>query len=62
MKRGSNFFDLFAVPLYVCSNLSKMWFAYELQRRYPDLTVPVLHPGVIDSELSQVNTYMSSRV
>lgn len=39
---------------YCSSNLSKLWFAYELQRRYPQLTVPVVHPGVIDSELTQV--------
>lgn len=36
---------------YVCacalrSNLAKTWFGYELQRRHPQLTVPLCHPGV----------------
>lgn len=36
------------------SNLAKTWFGYELQRRHPELTVPVVHPGVIDSGLTVV--------
>jgi len=28
------------------SKLANMWFAYDLQRRNPGLTVPVLHPGL----------------
>ena len=33
------------------SQLAQVWYAYELQRRHPDLIVPVLHPGVIDTQL-----------
>lgn len=39
---------------YCRSNLAKTWFGYELQRRHPELTVPVVHPGVIDSGLTVV--------
>ena len=28
-----------------CSKLGKIWWARELQRRYPQLTVPYMHPG-----------------
>jgi hypothetical protein len=38
------------------SNLAKTWFGYELQRRHPELCVPVVHPGVIDSGLTVVPT------
>jgi hypothetical protein len=38
------------------SNLAKTWFGYELQRRHPELCVPVCHPGVIDSGLTVVPT------
>jgi hypothetical protein len=38
------------------SNLAKTWFGYELQRRHPELCVPVVHPGVIDSGLTEVPT------
>jgi hypothetical protein len=41
---------------YCRSNLAKTWFGYELQRRHPELTVPVCHPGVIDSGLTVVPT------
>ncbi len=41
---------------YFRTNLTKLLFAYELQRRYPELTVPVLHPGVLDTNLTQVST------
>jgi NAD(P)-dependent dehydrogenase (short-subunit alcohol dehydrogenase family) len=41
---------------YNRSNLTKLMFAYELQRRYPELTVPIVHPGVLDTNLSQVPT------
>jgi hypothetical protein len=34
--------------------LAKLWFAYELQRRYPQLTVPAVHPGIIHSNITQV--------
>lgn len=33
------------------SKLAQVWYAYELQRRHPELIVPVLHPGVIDTQL-----------
>jgi hypothetical protein len=36
--------------------LAKTWFGYELQRRHPELCVPVCHPGVIDSGLTVVPT------
>jgi hypothetical protein len=38
---------LLILPLFAChrSNLAKTWFGYELQRRHPELTVPLVHPG-----------------
>lgn len=41
---------------YCRSNLAKTWFGYELQRRHPELTVPLVHPGVIDSGLTVIPT------
>ncbi|KAL3134509.1 hypothetical protein ABBQ38_006360 [Trebouxia sp. C0009 RCD-2024] len=38
-------------PAYCRSKLAQVWYAYELQRRHPELIVPVLHPGVIDTQL-----------
>ncbi|KAK9818067.1 hypothetical protein WJX72_006567 [[Myrmecia] bisecta] len=37
---------------YCRSKLAGVWNAYELQRRRPDLVVPVLHPGVIATNLA----------
>lgn len=37
---------------YIRSKLANVWFAYELQRREPDITVPVLHPGVIATSMA----------
>ena len=34
-----------------CSKLANVMFAYELQRREPDLVVPIVHPGVINTAL-----------
>ena len=34
------------------SKLAGVWNAYELQRRRPDLIVPVLHPGVVATNLA----------
>ena len=37
----------------VCrSKLAGIWYAYELQRRHPELIVPVLHPGVIATQMN----------
>ena len=36
---------------YSRSKLGNMWFAYELQRRFPELEVCIVHPGVIASGL-----------
>jgi NAD(P)-dependent dehydrogenase (short-subunit alcohol dehydrogenase family) len=47
---------------YCRSNLAKTWFGYELQRRHPELTVPVCHPGVIDSGLTVVPTNLLQSV
>jgi len=44
------------------SNLAKTWFGYELQRRHPELTVPLCHPGVIDSGLTVVPTELLQRI
>lgn len=45
---------------YARSKLGSLWFAAELQRRYPTLEVAVVHPGVIandlDGELSGFGT------
>ena len=35
----------------LCSKLANIWFAYELQRREPQLVVPTLHPGVINTTI-----------
>lgn len=34
------------------SKLAGLWYAYELQRRHPELVVPVLHPGVIATDMN----------
>eukprot|EP00775_Hariotina_reticulata_P007691 gene7691-7891_t len=47
---------------YCRSNLAKTWFGYELQRRHPELTVPLCHPGVIDSGLTVVPTELLQRI
>jgi len=36
---------------YCRSKLGNLWIAAELQRRHPELTVVVVHPGAIDSDL-----------
>jgi NAD(P)-dependent dehydrogenase (short-subunit alcohol dehydrogenase family) len=36
---------------YARSKLGNLWFAFELQRRQPDLEVVVVHPGVVASNL-----------
>ena len=36
---------------YCQSKLGNIWVAKELQRQYPEMTVAVVHPGVIASEL-----------
>lgn len=36
--------------------MAQVWYAYELQRRHPDLVVPVLHPGVIDTEFVKLES------
>ncbi len=44
-------------PIIVCrSKLAQVWFAYELQRRHPELIVPVVHPGVIDTEMNSFDS------
>nr|ARQ20725.1 lipid body protein [Lobosphaera incisa] len=43
---------------YWRSKLAGVWFAYELQRRRPDLIVPVLHPGVIDTGLADAPRWL----
>lgn len=37
---------------YCRSKLAQIWGAYELQRRRPDLIVPVLHPGVVKTRMT----------
>lgn len=37
---------------YCRSKLAGIWYAYELQRRYPQLIAPVLHPGVIATQMN----------
>lgn len=38
------------------SKLAQIWYAFELQRRHPELTIPVLHPGVINTELFKLDS------
>lgn len=49
---------------YCRSKLAQVWHAYELQRRHSGLVVPILHPGVIDTNLFRPNskflTYLKS--
>ncbi|KAL0038297.1 hypothetical protein WJX77_001140 [Trebouxia sp. C0004] len=55
-----------ATPPYCRSKLAQVWYAYELQRRHPKLIVPVLHPGVIDTEMnsfdSKILTFIKSKL
>ena len=44
------------------SKLASIWYAYELQRRRPDLIVPVLHPGVINTDLADAPKYVTQTV
>lgn len=38
---------------YHRAKLGNIWFAHELQRRHPDLIVPMVHPGVVNTDLQQ---------
>ncbi|KAK9795902.1 hypothetical protein WJX73_005611 [Symbiochloris irregularis] len=38
---------------YYRAKLGNIWFAHELQRREPGLIVPLVHPGVVNTELQQ---------
>ncbi|KAL3163188.1 hypothetical protein ABBQ32_009592 [Trebouxia sp. C0010 RCD-2024] len=53
-------------PPYCRSKLAQIWYAFELQRRHPELTIPVLHPGVINTELfkldSRLLTWLKSKI
>lgn len=44
---------------YNRSKLANIWHAYELQRREPGLVVPVLHPGVINTNLGHYGSVVS---
>lgn len=35
---------------YCRSKLGNIWFAHELQRREPDLIVPMVHPGAMSTD------------
>ena len=41
------------------SKLGNLWIARELQRRFPDLTVTAVHPGVVASDLAGESTGVS---
>eukprot|EP00891_Asterochloris_glomerata_P002187 jgi/Astpho2/2187/Aster-03178 len=41
---------------YCRSKLGKIWWARELQRRYPQLTVPYMHPGVVNTSILTTST------
>jgi NAD(P)-dependent dehydrogenase (short-subunit alcohol dehydrogenase family) len=41
---------------YSRSKLGKTWFGYELQRRHPELTVPIVHPGIVNTMLLKTST------
>ncbi|NBU97476.1 MAG: SDR family NAD(P)-dependent oxidoreductase [Spirochaetia bacterium] len=43
--------SLGGVKAYCQSKLGNIWVARELQKRYPDLSVTIVHPGVISSGL-----------
>jgi NAD(P)-dependent dehydrogenase (short-subunit alcohol dehydrogenase family) len=47
---------------YCRSKLGNLWFVRELSRRYPELRVYVVHPGVIASELAGGNTGLAGAV